>query len=544
MKYFFTFIMLCFLAGVASAQTNIFCPENQNCTVTGNWSFAGQLNPKLLGAEEYASAFPGTDCGLKIAAAIAALPSNGGVIRINRACDGGSTATTPWSTFIVPTHVYLSCIEPGTYWTSQINFGTAVSAANNSGLYGIPSSAVYATTDGACIFEQGNNVNANPYIQGQASDVEIRDMVIDGNGANNPTSGPVVEIFGSSNKIFSSTIRNGHSHCVQLGNGQASPIKGAITIVSDSMLNNCTGSSLFLNFVTDVWVRGNNLDNSTRWGLECIGCGGIRVNHNDIGGGGLGGSLFSGVASFSTGGITFSNNVSKNNNGPDLDLESPGGGTALCFGFSITTNFFGGLLTTAAANTYPAIKSNGCGGSVISTNVFTKPSTSPTYSRAVLITEPTAGQEIEDIVTENNCFITPGAGTPVGGTSCYSSTTQIETYLDHNIDTTTQFIGLNSGFGSGASIPFQKSSNGRIVFTLNVGTGGSASSGFVNMPISTNGWICKVNDITAVAANKTYNTVQIGSGTNAISVQNQTVSTGAAIAWTASDILQFDCGSY
>jgi hypothetical protein len=38
--------------------------------------------------------------------------------------------------------------------------------------------------------------------------------------------------------------------------------------------------------------------------------------------------------------------------------------------------------------------------------------------------------------------------------------------------------------------------------------------------------------------NRVDDTVQTASATNSVSVQNQTVSTGVSLAWTASDILQ------
>jgi hypothetical protein len=100
---------------------------------------------------------------------------------------------------------------------------------------------------------------------------------------------------------------------------------------------------------------------------------------------------------------------------------------------------------------------------------------------------------------------------------------------------------IASGFGTSPSIP---SNNGTAAFTVNVGTGGSATSGVLTMPTASTGWICHVNDLTAAAAHVAYNTRQTASSTTSVTLENQTTSTGAAVAWAASDILQVSCFAY
>lgn len=96
---------------------------------------------------------------------------------------------------------------------------------------------------------------------------------------------------------------------------------------------------------------------------------------------------------------------------------------------------------------------------------------------------------------------------------------------------------VSSGFGSSPSISGTAAS-----FTVNVGTGGTASSGVLAMPTATNGWGCTVTNQTAVAANRANQwTVQTASSQTSVTVQNQTISTGAALAWTASDVLSLVC---
>lgn len=101
---------------------------------------------------------------------------------------------------------------------------------------------------------------------------------------------------------------------------------------------------------------------------------------------------------------------------------------------------------------------------------------------------------------------------------------------------------ISSGFGTSPSVP---SNNGTAAFTVNVGTGGAASSGVIALPAAATGWVCVVENITAQAANRANErTVQTASSTTSVTVQNQLVSTGAAQAWAASDILRLICFAY
>ena len=94
-----------------------------------------------------------------------------------------------------------------------------------------------------------------------------------------------------------------------------------------------------------------------------------------------------------------------------------------------------------------------------------------------------------------------------------------------------------SGFGTSPSIV---ASNGSAAFQVNVGTGGTASSGVITMPPAATAWNGSVENRTAVAANRAdQRTVITASTTTSLTVQNQTISTGAALAWTASDVLHF-----
>lgn len=100
---------------------------------------------------------------------------------------------------------------------------------------------------------------------------------------------------------------------------------------------------------------------------------------------------------------------------------------------------------------------------------------------------------------------------------------------------------IASGFGTSPSVT---ASNGATVILVNVGTGGSATSGVLTMPAATAGWACHVNDITAAAGHVAYNTRQTASTTTSVTIENQTTSTGAAVAWAASDVVRLICAAY
>lgn len=95
-----------------------------------------------------------------------------------------------------------------------------------------------------------------------------------------------------------------------------------------------------------------------------------------------------------------------------------------------------------------------------------------------------------------------------------------------------------SGFGSSPSVP---NNNGTCAFTVNVGTGGSASTGTVTLPTATTGWICHSENVTTPG---TYITRQTGGTATTATLSNYALSTGIAIAWTASDVLRLSCFGY
>ena len=118
---------------------------------------------------------------------------------------------------------------------------------------------------------------------------------------------------------------------------------------------------------------------------------------------------------------------------------------------------------------------------------------------------------------------------------------QATTITETNLLVSNAAPTYGSGFGT---LPSIATNNGTAAFTVNVGTGGSATSGVINMPTATTGWICNVNDRTAAAAHVAYNTRQTATTVSSVTVENQTTSTGAAVAWGSGDIITLSCFGY
>lgn len=94
---------------------------------------------------------------------------------------------------------------------------------------------------------------------------------------------------------------------------------------------------------------------------------------------------------------------------------------------------------------------------------------------------------------------------------------------------------ISSGFGTGPNI---SSSAGTLSFTVNVGTGGSATNGAIGFPNAcSHGYTCDCKDITQ--ANNSPNITQQVTpfATNACTVANKVMSTGALVAWASADNL-------
>jgi hypothetical protein len=96
----------------------------------------------------------------------------------------------------------------------------------------------------------------------------------------------------------------------------------------------------------------------------------------------------------------------------------------------------------------------------------------------------------------------------------------------------------------GAS-PAVTSSNGSASFVVTGGTGGAATGCTITMPTAITGWNCSITNITQTAAHRADRiTVQTASTTGSVTWEYQTVSTGAATVFTASDVFRGICFAY
>ena len=94
-----------------------------------------------------------------------------------------------------------------------------------------------------------------------------------------------------------------------------------------------------------------------------------------------------------------------------------------------------------------------------------------------------------------------------------------------------------SGFGTSPSVP---NANGTVAFTINVGTGGTASTGTITLPTATTGWWVECHDVTTPTNGITK---QTGGTTTTATLTNYDWA-GVAVAWAASDILRCSARGY
>ena len=97
---------------------------------------------------------------------------------------------------------------------------------------------------------------------------------------------------------------------------------------------------------------------------------------------------------------------------------------------------------------------------------------------------------------------------------------------------------IASGFCTSPSIV---ANNGALAFTISVGTSCSTGAGILVMPTAPGGWACKFNDITN---NSTNDVEQTGSGVNTITLQNYVRTTGVAGNFANSHVVNAICNPY
>lgn len=91
---------------------------------------------------------------------------------------------------------------------------------------------------------------------------------------------------------------------------------------------------------------------------------------------------------------------------------------------------------------------------------------------------------------------------------------------------------ISSGFGTSPSIV---NSNGTTCFSINVGTGGTASSGVITLPSATTNW--NISICNPITGSGTF-TQQSAHTATSVTLTNYTIATDVAVAWPAGYILE------
>ena len=94
---------------------------------------------------------------------------------------------------------------------------------------------------------------------------------------------------------------------------------------------------------------------------------------------------------------------------------------------------------------------------------------------------------------------------------------------------------IASGFGTSPSIV---NSNGTASFSVNVGTGGTATNGVITLPAATTNWNCAVVNPLSGAGTLTQQSAHTATS---VTLTNYTISTDVAVAWTASYVIELNC---
>jgi hypothetical protein len=242
--------------------------------------------------------------------------------------------------------------------------------------------------------------------------------------------------------------------------------------------------------------------------------------------------------------------VSSGGSGTVTTTGSPASGNLATFSgaLSITGGNLSGDCTTSGTLAVTCNDTNGSAFGTFATQNYATPpaigATTPASGKfTTLITTGlvTVNGSVNINASNNGATVSINTGTAnglitLGGTA---DTTQL---LSGNIDLgganltiSTTAPTVSSGFGTSPSISHGAST---ASFSINVGTGGTASSGVVGLPAAVDAWSCFASDTGTTPTGQTE--VTAGS-TTTITVTNYSRTAGTPLAWTASEIIQLGC---
>ena len=141
-----------------------------------------------------------------------------------------------------------------------------------------------------------------------------------------------------------------------------------------------------------------------------------------------------------------------------------------------------------------------------------------------------------DCTSVANVFSCAHVGSVLAGPGTFTTITGSTSYaLGSKITASATAPVIASGFGTTPSIV---NSNGTAAISVNVGTGGTASSGVLTFPAATTNWNCTiVNPLSGVGTL----TQQSAHTSTSVTLTNYTIATDVAVAWTASYVLELNC---
>ena len=143
-----------------------------------------------------------------------------------------------------------------------------------------------------------------------------------------------------------------------------------------------------------------------------------------------------------------------------------------------------------------------------------------------------------DCTSVANVFSCAHVGSVLAGPGAFTSLTNSGGYTQNGkllLSSTAPVIA--SGFGTSPSIV---NSNGTASFAVNVGTGGTATSGVLTLPAATTNWNCAVVNPLSGAGTLTQ---QSAHTSTSVTLTNYTISTDVAVAWTASYVIELNCAA-
>lgn len=145
----------------------------------------------------------------------------------------------------------------------------------------------------------------------------------------------------------------------------------------------------------------------------------------------------------------------------------------------------------------------------------------------------------------NGPFVNPASVNITGGTingtvigetvPAHGAFNQIDILPGGSLAISSTSPTIASGFGTSPTIV---NSNGTASFAVNVGTGGTASSGVITLPAATTNWNCAVVNPLSGAGTLTQQSAHTATS---VTLTNYTISTDAAVAWTASYVIELNC---